>query len=163
MKIQYKRRREARTDYLKRIKLLKGGVPRMVFRRTNKYLIAQYVTSSEAKDKIVFGTTSKELLKFGWPKEAHGSLKSISASYLLGSLVAKKITDKKLEKPIVDFGMIKTLHKTKVYAFIKGLIDGGLDISCKDEAFPSEERISGQHLKNKVNIEEIKSKILSTK
>ena len=125
MKVVKRRRREAKTDYAKRIKLLKSNSPRIVFRKTNRYLIAQYIISKEAKDEIKLGANSKELLKFGWPKEFSGSLKSISAAYLLGLIINKKIKEKKLEKPIIDFGMIKMIHKTKTYAFLKGLKDSG--------------------------------------
>lgn len=162
-KVVKRRRREGRTDYLKRIKLLKSGKPRIVFRRTNKYIISQYVTSSEAKDKIVLGTSSKELLRNGWPKEAEGSLKSITASYLTGFLMGKKIKGKGLEDPIVDLGMTRTIHKTKPFAFIKGLIDSGINIECKGEAFPEEERIKGGSLKGKINFDEIKSKLEAVK
>lgn len=159
MKIAKRRRREAKTDYAKRIRLLKSNSPRIVFRKTNRYLIAQYVISKEAKDEIKLGINSKVLLKFGWPKEFSGSLKSISAAYLLGLLISKKIKEKKLERPIIDFGMIKMIHKTKTYAFLKGLKDSGLDISCKDEFCPDESRLKGEHMKNKIPFEEIKSKI----
>jgi large subunit ribosomal protein L18 len=162
MKTSKRRRKQAKTDYAKRIKLLKSNSPRIAFRKTNKYLIAQYIVSKEAKDNIKLGANSKELLKFGWPKEFAGSLKSISAAYLLGLLMSKKINENKLEKPIVDFGMIKVLHKTKTYAFLKGLKDGGLDIECKDEFCPDENRLKGEHMKNKIPFQEIKSK-LSTK
>ncbi len=161
MKVGKRRRREAKTDYVKRIKLLKSNSPRLVFRKTNKYLIAQYIISKEAKDEIKLGGNSKELLKFGWPKEFLGSLKSISAAYLLGVLMSKKIKEKKLEKPIVDFGMIKMIHKTKTYAFLKGLKDSGLDINCDDKFCPDENRLKGEHMKNKIAFEEIKSKIIT--
>jgi len=163
MKTLKRRRKEYKTDYSKRIKLLKSGSPRVVFRKTNRYLIAQYVISKEAQDKIEFGINSKHLMKYGWPKESKGSLKSISAAYLTGFLVGKKIIEKKLKMPVIDFGMLRVLHKSKVYAFLKGLIDAGIKIDCKEGAFPKEERIKGQHLKNKIAFEEIKSKIQSEK
>ena len=159
MKVGKRRRREAKTDYAKRIKLLKSNSPRIAFRKTNRYLIAQYIVSKEAKDEIKLDANYKELLKFGWAKEFSGSLKSISAAYLLGLLMSKKIKEKKLEKPIIDFGMIKMIHKTKTYAFLKGLIDGGITIDCKEDAFPPEDRLKGEHMKNKIPFEEIKSKI----
>ena len=159
MKIQKRRRREGKTDYSNRIKLLKSGKPRIVFRKTNKYFLVQYVTSKEAQDKVELNFTSKELLEFGWPKEFNSELKSIPASYLTGFLTGKKIVQKKLEQPILDFGMIRMLHKTKVYGFLKGLIDSGIKISCKEEAFPEEARIKGESLKNKIPFEEIKSKL----
>ncbi len=154
-----RRRKECKTDYLSRLKLLKSRRPRMVFRKTNRYILAQYVISKEAQDKIEFGVSSKALLKYGWPESAKGSLKSISASYLTGYLVGKEIQNKKLDAPIVDFGMIKTLHKTKVYAFIKGMIESGIEIPCDEKCFPEENRIKGEHMKNKVNVEEIMEKI----
>lgn len=161
MKVQKRRRREKKTDYLKRLKLLKSGKPRVIFRRTNSYIISQYIESKEAKDKIIMSIDSRKLIDYGWPKEFKGSLKSIPASYLTGYLIGKQIKTKNLETPILDIGMVQALHKTKVYAFIKGLIDSGLEISCKEEAFPEQERIEGKNLKsdfsNKFN--EIKSQI----
>lgn len=157
MKTLKRRRKENKTDYGKRFKLLKSGKARLVFRKTNLYLMVQYIESKEAKDKVVFGINSKELIKFGFPENA--SLKNIPASYLLGYLTAKKIQEKKLGTPIVDFGMLRSIYKNKLYAFLKGLIDGGLEINCKKEAFPDESRIKGKHLKNKINFDEIKAKI----
>jgi large subunit ribosomal protein L18 len=159
MKEQKRRRKENKTDYLKRLKLLKSEKPRIVFRKTNKYILAQYVVSKEAQDKVSFGITSNELTKYGWPESAKGSLKSITASYLTGYLIGKRIIKNKLTEPIIDLGMIPALHKSKTYAFIKGVIDSGIKISCKKEAFPEEARIKGEHLKNKIKFEEIKSKI----
>jgi len=159
MKVQRRRRRENKTDYLKRLKLLKSEKPRIVFRKTNKYIIAQYILSKEAQDKVNFGITSQELIKYGWPESAKGSLKSLTASYLTGYLIGKRIIKNKLKEPIIDIGMIPALHKSKVYSFIKGVIDSGIKINCKKETFPDEERIKGEHLKNKLKFEDIKSKI----
>lgn len=159
MKIAKRRRREGKTDYLARRKMLSGGKPRVVFRKTNKYVIAQYVVSEAAQDSVKIGLDSKSLLKYGWPKESTGGLKSITASYLTGFLLGKKIQKEKLANPIVDFGMLKTIHKNKLFGFILGLKDSGLDIECPEEAIPSEDRIKGEHLKNKINFDEIKSKI----
>ena len=135
---------------------MKSGKPRIVFRKTNKYVVAQYVISKEAQDKVELETSSKELLKYGWPKEAAGSLKNIPASYLTGFLMGKKIKDK---KAIVDFGMLRVLHKSKPYAFIKGLKDAEVKIECKEEAFPSMERLQGKHLKKQIPFEQIKSSV----
>ena len=159
MRVNKRRRREGKTNYLTRKKLLTSGRPRVVFRKTNKYVVSQYVMSKEAKDNVVLEASSKELLKFGLPKESLGSLKSITASYLTGLIMGVKIKEKKLETPIVDLGMVRVLHKTKPYAFLKGLVDAGIDIKCDEECFPEENRLKGEHLKNKINVEEIKSKI----
>ena len=165
MKTLKRRRKEHKTDYLKRIKLLKSSSPRVVFKKTNKYIMAQYVKSKEAQDKVEMGISSKILIKYGWPKEFEGSLKSIPASYLIGLLIGRKILEKKLEKPVVDFGMIRVLHKNKAFAFLKGLKDSGIEIECKEEFFPNEDRIKGKHLKKDFSkiFEEIKSKIQNEK
>ena len=39
MKIPKRRRKQGKTDYAKRIKLLKSKSPRIVFRKTNKYIL----------------------------------------------------------------------------------------------------------------------------
>ena len=35
-------------------------------------------------------------------------------------------------------------HKTKPFAFLKGLVDSGIKIECKEEAFVEGERINGK-------------------
>ena len=161
MKTLKRRRRENKTDYLKRLKLLKSDSPRIVFRKTNKYLIVQYVKSEETKDKIEIGMTSKKLINYGWPKDLKGSLKSLPASYLVGLIIGKEILKNKKETPIVDFGMIRIVSKSKVHAFLKGLVDSGIKLKHKKENFPNDERISGKHLKKDYSkiFNEIKSKI----
>ena len=57
-----RRRKENKTDYLKRLKLLKSERARIVFRKTNKYIISEYVKSEDAQDKVIFGFDSKSLM-----------------------------------------------------------------------------------------------------
>ncbi len=161
MKIAKRRRREHKTDYGKRIRFLKGGSPRIVFRKSNRYISAQYIMSKEAQDKIKFGVNSKDLIKYEWPKESMGSLKSIPASYLTGFLIGKKIIKEKLENPILDFGMQRVLHKTKTYAFLNGLVDAGIKLKYDKKFFPEENRIKGKHMKKDFSdiFEQIKSNI----
>jgi large subunit ribosomal protein L18 len=147
MRIPKKRRLAAKTDYSRRIKLLKSDKPRLVFRRTNKYILAQYILSESAQDTVKKGTSSIELLKYGWPTDMAGSLKSITASYLTGYLIGTQITKEKLETPIVDFGMLRMIHKTKTFAFLNGIVDAGVKIECAKENFPEKERIIGKNLK----------------
>jgi large subunit ribosomal protein L18 len=161
MRIPKRRRIEGKTNYAHRVRMLKGETPRIVFRRTNRYIIAEYVSSHEAQDKVEIGLTSKNLKKFGWPEEFDGSLKSVPASYLTGFLMGKEIAKKKLTTPIIDVGMIRTLSKNKVFAFINGLIDSGIKVKCSKEKFPEAERIEGKNLKKDFSktFKEIKSKI----
>jgi len=138
-----RRRRENKTDYKLRMGLLKSGVPRIVVRRSNRYFIVQAVSSSEAQDRIIAGVSSKGLLEKGWDAKRKGSLKSIPAGYLTGLLLAKKL---KKGKYIVDLGMARTIAGSRVFAVVKGLIDGGLNISADESVFPSKERLEGEHL-----------------
>lgn len=159
MRTQKRRRKENKTDYLKRLKLLKGEKPRLVFRKTNRFIISEYIVSKEAQDRVIFGLDSRKLNEYGWPKNAQGSLKSTTASYLTGYITGKMIIKQKLETPILDAGMNRVLHKNNIYAFLKGIIDSGIKINCEKEFFPEESRIKGQHLKSKISFDEIKSKI----
>ena len=166
MKTQFRRRREGKTNYLKRKGMLKSEKARVVFRKTNKHIIAQYVTSLEAKDKVEIGVNSKMLLKYGWPKENEGSLKSLAASYLTGFLMGKKILKEKKDTPIVDLGRISPVHKSRPFAFIKGLIDSGVEIPTKKEdAFPEDERLQGKNMKKDFSsiFEKVKANIESGK
>ncbi len=161
MKTLKRRKLEGKTDYGKRLKLLKSHSPRLVFRKTNRYIISQYITSKAAQDKIEIGITSKKLKKFGWPEEFEGSLKSIPSAYLTGLLMGKEINKKGLKAPIVDFGMMRVLAKNKGYAFLKGIIDAGVKIKCDEKQFPEQERIQGKNMREDFSktFEQIKNKI----
>ena len=154
-----RRRNEGKTDYGKRLKLLKGESPRIIFRKTDRYIIVQYVESREAQDKVVIGLNSGDLIKHGWPENAKGSLKSLPASYLTGFLMGKRIIREKLKTPIVDFGMHRMIHKSRTYAFLNGLVDAGIKIKHKAETFPEKERIEGKHMKHKIPFEKVKQNI----
>lgn len=161
MKTLKRRRKEGKTDYKARLKLLEGSLPRIVVRKTNKYIIAQYVKSKEAQDKIITGANSKELLKYGWEKEKTGSLKSLPACYFTGLILGKKIKSKgENKKAILDIGLARSIKKGRIYAVLKGLVDCGIEIKHKADIFPDEKRIKGEHLKNKINFEKIKENIL---
>ena len=161
MRTLRRRRQENRTDYGRRIKLLKGNTQRVVFRKTNRYVIAQLVESKEARDKVVLGITSLSLINHGWPEKFRNSLKSIPASYLTGLLFGKEISSKKIKSPIVDSGMMRTISGNKFFAFLKGLKDSGVSIKCDEENFPAEDRITGKHLKEDFSnmFESVKSNI----
>jgi large subunit ribosomal protein L18 len=155
-----KRRRENKTDYNARLKLLKSGENRIVVRRTNKYLIAQLVESEESKDKVILGVTSKDLLAYGWDKKNEGSLKSIPASYFTGLLLGTKTIKQLKGTPILDLGLTRNVKKGRVYSVLNGLVDAGVKIKHKKETFPDEKRLRGEHLKNKINFDGIKKNIL---
>ena len=154
-RLHKRRRRESKTNYRKRLILLKSNSPRLIVRKTNKYIILQVAESERAQDKVLKTVTTKELLKFGWPKDKVGSLKSLSASYLAGLLIGKKV---KIKKAILDSGLIPNTKGSRVYAVVKGARDAGLNIPCSEKVFPDSEKIQKHDFFNKVKseIEKIK-------
>jgi large subunit ribosomal protein L18 len=152
MKIIGKRRRiEARTNYSKRKKLLESRKPRIVIRKSNKYILIQFVESKFAQDSIALVVNSKELLDYSWPKEKEGSLKSLGAAYLAGLLFASKAKAKKLGNAILDTGLIQSTKGSRVYAALNGIIDGGFELPHNKEVFPAKERIENEENKSFFN------------
>jgi len=160
MRILHKRRRlENKTNYTKRKNLLEGAKPRIVVRKSNKYITVQYIESKAAQDTVKVSINSRELLKHGWSKDKEGSLKSLSAAYLTGLLFGKKI--KELEEAILDTGLIRSTKSSRVYAVVKGIIDSGAEIPCNEEVLPTEEDLKNEKTQDifekvKLNIEKSK-------
>ncbi|MFH1359050.1 MAG: 50S ribosomal protein L18 [archaeon] len=140
-KLDKKRRQESKTNYTKRVILLKSGFPRLVVRKSNKYLILNIVESKKAQDKVVLTISTKNLLKYGWPEDKKGSLKSLAAAYLAGLLLGKKAKDKIKEKLILDSGLIPNTKGSRIYAAVKGVKDSGINISVGEKIFPDDEKI----------------------
>jgi large subunit ribosomal protein L18 len=158
--IRKRRRTEGKTDYKARLNLLKSGKPRIIVRKTNKYIIGQFIKINEARDSVSVGIISKDLLDFGWPKEAVGSLKSLPAAYLTGLLLGKRVIEKEGKtKAVFDIGLLRNVKKSRIYAFLKGVMDSGLEIAGKKESLPDENRINGRHLKKQIPFEKIKEAI----
>ena len=146
MKTIRRRRLEAKTDYKARLALLKSEKPRLVIRRTNKYIIAQIVVSEMAQDKIVAGMTSKVLLSMGAPAELAGSLKSLGAAYLTGYLLGKKALELGIKEAILDAGMHIHVRNSRIYAALKGVVDAGINIPHDKEVLPSMESIKSEKI-----------------
>ena len=165
MKTPKKRKIERKTNYSTRMKLLKSDLPRVIVRKSNKYITVQYVISEEAKDKIILSVCSKDLIKSGFSNKFTGSLKSIPAAYLTGYLAGKKILNKSDksndQKIILDIGLQRGIHGNRIFSALKGLVDAGVNIQHDKKAFPSEDRLNGKHLKEEVKkeLEKIKHKI----
>ena len=141
--VPYRRRREGKTDYHRRKKLLISGLPRLVARKTNKHIIAQIVEASIEGDRVLASAHSSELRKkFGWL----GSLKNLPAAYLTGLLCGYRALKKNIKKAILDIGLQTPSKGARVFAVMKGCIDAGIEIPHGEEILPSEERIKGQHI-----------------
>jgi large subunit ribosomal protein L18 len=137
-KLKFRRRREGKTDYAKRLGMVKSRKIRIVIRKTNTRIIAQAVQFDSRGDITIAQANSKELIKYKW----YGTNNTPSA-YLTGFLLGKKTGPKEC---IVDIGRRSPSHGSVVFAALKGAVDAGMSIPFNPEAVPSEERINGKTL-----------------
>ena len=143
--IPYRRKREGKTNYTKRLKLLLSKKPRLVVRLTNTQVIAQLIEFSIKGDKVLVGVNSSSLKELGW----NYSFKNRPAAYLTGLLLGKKAIGKGLEGAILDTGFKLLLKKGRLTAFFKGVIDSGLSVPYgSEEIFPDEETIAGKPIQD---------------
>lgn len=138
----HRRRREGKTDYRKRLALVKSKKLRLVVRKSNNGVTCQIVEYGHAGDKTLVHADTFELKKLGWT----GPTGNIPAAYLTGMLCAKRALEKKLGEAILDIGLYRNTKGNRLFAALKGAVDGGLSIPHSKEAFPSDDRISGKHI-----------------
>lgn len=154
-KVSFRRRRDKKTNYKKRLALLKSGKPRLVVRTTNKQIIAQLISYNREGDKTEVSVSSKVLKKFGWNYNNN----NLPAAYLTGFLCGLKGKQKGITEAILDIGNKKPVKGSLPFSTLKGAVDSGLNIPHNVEAFPSEDRINGKHISeyaSKLNEEETK-------
>jgi len=143
--VKFRRRREGKTDYKKRLNLLKSELPRFTVRISNKYIVCQFIKHETEGDKTLLTVSSKKLASYGWKNSG----KNLAAAYLSGYLAGKLAKKKKVTKAVLDIGL-QSPTKSKLFAVLKGVVDSGIDIPHSEKAFPSEERISGAHISEKI-------------
>lgn len=142
-KVPRRRRREGKTNYYKRYRMIKSGQKiRAVIRKTNTQIIVQIIEFAPNGDKTLVGVTSKKLRRFGWK----GSLKSTPAAYLTGLIAGLKAKKAGIEYAIPDIGLHPSVRGSRIYAAIKGLRDAGVEVPASEEVLPSEDRIQGKHI-----------------
>jgi large subunit ribosomal protein L18 len=140
-RIPPKRRRLGLTDYRKRLKLVKSGLPRLVIRKTNNQIIVQVIRPKLGGDETILTVTSKKLRDYGW----RASLKNTPAAYLTGLLAGLLVKDK-IKKSILDVGLQTPSKGSKVFAAALGFKDAGIEIPLGEEILPDRDRIAGKHI-----------------
>lgn len=142
--VLFRRKREQKTDYHLRLKLLLSKQLRLVIRFTNQKIIAQIVEFNTKGDKVLVATDSSKLKEMGWKYSG----KNYPATYLTGLLLGKLAQAKGVKQVIIlDAGLKSPLLRGKSYAFLKGALDAGLNVPHgEEEIFPSEEQISGKSI-----------------
>lgn len=162
--VKFKRRREGKTDYRARTRLInqdknKYNTPkyRLVVRFTNTDIITQIVSASIAGDMILASAYSHELPRYG----LEVGLTNYAAGYCTGLLLARRLLQKleldeeyegNLEvngedycvepgesrrpfRALLDVGLIRTTTGNRVFGVLKGALDGGIDIPHSEKRF----------------------------
>jgi len=164
--VKFKRRREGRTDYYARRRLVvqnknKYNTPkyRMIVRITNKDIVCQIAYAKIEGDHVVCAAYAHELPRYG----VKIGLTNYAAAYCTGLLLARRVLKKfgldsiypgcetvtgdmyNVEdvegKPgafraFLDVGLARTSTGAKIFAAMKGAADGGIDIPHSEKRFP---------------------------
>jgi large subunit ribosomal protein L5e len=163
--VKYRRRREGKTDYYARKRLVtqdknKYASPkyRLVVRITNKDVINQLTFAQLSGDRVVASAYAHELPRYG----VAVGLTNYAAAYCTGLLLARRHLknlgldklytgaeeingeeyhvegDDNTRQPfkaLLDVGLARTTTGAKVFASLKGAADGGLDVPHKTKRF----------------------------
>jgi large subunit ribosomal protein L5e len=163
--VKYRRRREGKTDYYARKRLVtqdknKYNSPRyrLVVRCSNKDVITQIIYAKITGDFVLSAAYSHELPRYGMPV----GLTNYAAAYATGLLLARRVLTKlKLAdkykgnqevngadynvealqdgpKPfyaLLDVGLNRTTTGAKIFAALKGAADGGIEVPHSETRF----------------------------
>jgi large subunit ribosomal protein L5e len=164
--VQKRRRREGKTDFTARRKMIRQDKNkynnkkyRLIVRFSNTKVICQVAYATIAGDKVVCQATSTELTKYGVPI-GH---KNYAAAYCTGLLIARRClkkfgqdqeikgkeeldgeeyhieeeeTEKRPFKCILDVGIRRTCVGARMWGALKGAADGGLHVPHSAKNFP---------------------------
>ena len=141
-RVPWRRRREGKTDYYARYKMLLSRKIRAVVRKSLRHIIIQFAKGEIQGDRTLSYTHSRELRKYGWKYNCG----NVPAAYLTGFLAGLKALKANINGAILDIGPQRSTYGGRLYAALKGLVDAGLKIPHNDKIFPSPERIAGKHI-----------------
>jgi len=164
--VKFRRRREGKTDYYARKRLViqdknKYNTPkyRMIVRCSNTDICCQIAYARLEGDIIISAAYSHELPRYG----VKVGLTNYAAAYCTGLLLARRTLQKfKLDsvyegntnvdgsmfyvedqdggpgafRACLDVGLARTSTGAKVFAALKGAVDGGMDIPHSEKRFP---------------------------
>jgi len=138
----FKRRKQGKTNYQRRLRLLKSEKPRLVVRKSLKNIRVQLFEYSAKGDKIITSAISQELKKLGWKF----SCANMPAAYLTGALCGSRAIKAGKTEAVLDIGVHEPVNSSKLYAALNGALDAGMKIPHGEKALPTEEKITGSHI-----------------
>jgi len=164
--VKFKRRREGKTDYYARKRLVvqdknKYNTPkyRMIVRFTNKDITAQIAYAKIEGDVVVCAAYAHELPRYG----IKVGLTNYAAAYCTGLLLARRLLKKfhlddiykgaetvtgeqynvedvegkpRAFRAYLDTGLARTTTGARIFGAMKGAADGGIDIPHSTKRFP---------------------------
>jgi len=166
--VKYRRRREHKTDYYARKRLIvqdknKYKTPkyRLVVRVTNRDIITQIISADLTHDVVVASAYAHELPRYGIKL----GLTNYAAAYATGLLLARRVNakfqlsyegnktvngedynveaadeGKRPFKALLDVGLARTTTGARIFGVLKGATDGGIDVPHNDHRFPGSKR-----------------------
>ncbi|MEM1538512.1 MAG: 50S ribosomal protein L18 [Candidatus Nezhaarchaeales archaeon] len=142
-KLPFRRRREGKSDYRLRRKLVLSGKPLLVVRRTNKNVIVQVIKPEVNGDRTLTASSSMEVSRrFKWL----GSGKNTSAAYLTGYLAGLKAVKLGIEEAVLYVGLHRPVKHSRVFAALKGFIEAGIKVPHAEDVLPDHDRLIGKHI-----------------
>ncbi|MFP4546014.1 MAG: 50S ribosomal protein L18 [Methanomassiliicoccales archaeon] len=156
-KVPFRRRREGRTDYRHRARLLRSGMPRAVVRRSQNHTTIQFIEYGPEGDRVMATAHSRDIRKMGW----EASTGTLPVAYLTGYLAGKRAVEKGIESAVLDIGLQVPAVGGCPFAALKGMLDAGVDIPHGEEVLPPEDRLMGDHIGEDLreSVENIMNKI----
>ena len=143
-RVPFRRRREGKTDYRTRLRLVKSETPRAVVRFTNRRVLVAVEEFDPEGDRVLASAESPELTEAGFPA---ASLTSTPAAYLTGYLAGLRLVAAGESEAVLDAGLLRPTRGGRLLGALQGLLDAGVEIPHGDAGMPSKERLSGAHLK----------------
>jgi len=140
--VPFRRRKQGKTDYYKRAKLVVSDRPRMVVRKTNRQILIQLVSAEMDGDRTLITASSAELKRYGYS----GSTSATPAAYLTGMLFAVKALNADQERAVLDIGLHRATPGNRVFAALKGAVTAGLDVPHGEQVLPDDDRAKGAHI-----------------
>ncbi len=141
-RVAFRRRREGKTDYRRRQRLLRGDSPRAVVRKTLNQTLVQIVEAEANGDHVVASARSLDLKEHGWD----AGTGNVPAAYLTGYLAGRRAVAKGIKDAVLDIGLQEPTKGGRVFAALQGLVDAGVKVPHSKEILPAKARLRGEHI-----------------
>ncbi len=156
-RVAFRRRREGKTDYRRRQRLLRSAEPRAVVRKTLNQTLVQIVEADASGDRVLASARSLDLKEHGWSVGTG----NVPAAYLTGYLAGKRALAKGVKSAVLDIGVQEPTKGGRVFAALQGLLDAGVQVPHSKEILPAKARVRGEHIGDAVvkSFDAVKAKL----